>query len=204
MVVGYNALLGTVTEVDATEEVATEEVATGDTLYSVDTVPVRAIAGTVPFWRPLSSGTNGDDVAQLQRALADLGYFHGQADGRFGFATAEAVRAWQRELGMTVTGTVTLGEVVAVPALPTRLRLGEHIVPAARLAGGEPAVFAPTGQISFALVVSQGQAGLVPPDAAVTVEHGEHRWEAVLAESSSDPDGRAAHPHGHGWRTGVR
>lgn len=40
-----------------------------------------------------------------------------------------------------------------------------------------------------ALVVSEAQAGLIPPDATVTVEHGDHRWEAVLEESEFDQDG---------------
>lgn len=184
VVVGYNGLPGTVTSVEDTRAVDT-----GEILYAVDTVPVRAVTGTVPFWRPLGPGDDGDDVAQLQRALVDLGYLSGQADGRFGFSTAEAVRAWQRDLGMEPTGTVQLGEVVAVPVLPARLRLGEGIVPAARLSGGEPAVFAPTGEVSFALVVSDSQANLIPPDATVVVEHEDHRWEAVLGESEFGEDG---------------
>ncbi|HLV58596.1 MAG TPA: peptidoglycan-binding domain-containing protein, partial [Natronosporangium sp.] len=184
VVVGYNGLPGTVTSVADTGEV--DE---GDVLYTVDTVPVRAVTGTVPFWRPLGPGDDGDDVAQLQRALMDLGYLAGEADGRFGSGTAEAVRAWQRDLGMEPTGTVRLGEVVAVPVLPARLKLGEAIVPAARLAGGEPAVYAPTGEVSFALVVSDSQAGLIPPDATVTVEHEDRRWTAVLGESEFGEDG---------------
>ncbi len=184
VVVGYNGLPGTVTSVEATEAVEP-----GDVLYTVDTVPVRAVVGTVPFWRPLGPGAEGEDVVQLQRALADLGFFHGEADGRYGWATTEAVRAWQRDLGMTVTGTVALGEVVAVPRLPARLLLGEQITVAARLSGGEPAVLAPTGEMTFALVVSQGQAGLIPPDATVTVQHDEHEWTAVLAGEEFGQDG---------------
>ena len=184
VVVGYNGLPGTVTSVADTGEVDD-----GDVLYAVDTVPVRAVTGTVPFWRPLGPGDHGDDVAQLQRALVDLGYLSGEADGRFGFSTAEAVRAWQRDLGLEATGTVPLGEVVAVPVLPARLKLGEAIVTAARLAGGEPAVYASTGEVSFALVVSTSQAGLIPPDATVVVEHEDRRWTAVLGESQFGDDG---------------
>jgi peptidoglycan hydrolase-like protein with peptidoglycan-binding domain len=184
VLVATNGLSGTVTAVGSDD--LTE---VGDTLYEVDTVPVRAVAGDVPFWRPLDAGAAGEDVTQLQAALAELGFFSGQADGQFGFGTGQAVRAWQRELGLPVTGVVGLGELVAVPSLPARLRLDEPIVTGARLGGGEPAVAAPSGEVGFFLVVSPHQARLIPPDAAVTIEHGDHTWPAVLGESETDDGG---------------
>jgi peptidoglycan hydrolase-like protein with peptidoglycan-binding domain len=184
VLVATNGLAGTVTAVSSGELVEV-----GDMLYEVDTVPVRAVAGDVPFWRPLSADAAGEDVSQLQAALAELGYLAGQPDGRFGFATGQAVRAWQRDVGLPVTGVVALGELVAVPSLPARLRLDERIVTGARLGGGEPAVSAPSGEIGFFLVVSPNQAGLIPPDAVVTMEHGELTWRAVLGESQTGEGG---------------
>jgi peptidoglycan hydrolase-like protein with peptidoglycan-binding domain len=158
-------------------------------LYEVDTVSVRVVAGELPFWRGLGSGVDGRDVAQLQAALAELGFYTGQVDGRYGFSTGQAVRGWQQELGVPVTGVVQFGELVAVAVLPARLRLSEQIVAGVRLSGGEPAVSAASGEVRFFLVVSPGQAGLIPPDAVVMVEHEEQVWPAVLGESVLDVGG---------------
>ncbi len=182
--VAVNALAGTVTWVRSGEEVVA-----GDVLYEVDTVPVRVVAGEVPFWRVLTSPASGEDVAQLQRALSELGLYRGQVDGRFGLSTVEAVRLWQRDAGVAVTGMVGLGELVAVPALPARLRLGEEIVLGARLGGGEPAVFAPTRELRFSLVVSPDQAALIPLGASVMVAHEGYTWQAVVGEATTDQAG---------------
>jgi peptidoglycan hydrolase-like protein with peptidoglycan-binding domain len=182
--VAVNGLTGTVTSVDVRRRVDL-----GDTLYTVDTVPVRAVAGAMPFYRDLGPGVVGRDVAQLQRNLATLGLHRGGTHGRFDAATGQAVRSWQRRLRTAVTGTVRLGEVVAVPRLPAALRLGEAIVTGARLGGGEPAVFAATGEVAFLLVVSPAQAAQVPDGAAVIVTHQQERWSARITDSSTTPDG---------------
>lgn len=179
-----NSLAGTVTSVDAGDEVQA-----GDVLYTVDTVPVRAVVGQTPFWRDLVPGFDGADVRQLQQVLSDLGHYHGTVDGRYQWSTTAAVEAWQRDLEMPVTGTVRLGELVAVPRLPARLTLGEAITAGARLSGGEPAVYAATGEIHFRLVVSTTQADLIPPDATIAVRHDDLTWEAVLGESTMGDDG---------------
>lgn len=182
--VATNGLAGTVTSVATLDQVDI-----GDVLYSVNTVPVRAVVGDTPFWRDLSFGAVGDDVAQLQQALAELGYYAGEPDGRFQGSTAQAVREWQRALGLQVTGTVALGEIVAVPELPAALQLADGIATGVRVAGGEPAVSAATGEVRFRLVVSSNQAGLIPPDATVAVAHDDQFWPAVLGESVSAEDG---------------
>ncbi len=47
----------------------------------------------------------GDDVAQLQRRLLDMGFDCGRIDGIFGPDTAAALRDFQRNVGMTADGT---------------------------------------------------------------------------------------------------
>ena len=52
----------------------------------------------------LRLGSTGDDVADLQRQLALLRYYDGEADGRYSTAVQEAVRAFQERNGLTADG----------------------------------------------------------------------------------------------------
>ncbi|WP_431883031.1 peptidoglycan-binding protein [Micromonospora gifhornensis] len=184
VLVATNALAGIVTSVEVRRQ--TKD---GDVLYRVDTVPVRAVSGSVPFYRDLSVGARGDDVAQLQRALRKLGHFSGTVTGRFEWSTSVAVRAWQRALEVPVTGRVGFGEVVAIPRLPGPVRLGDSIVRGGRVSGGEPAAHAPSGKLEAYLVVAQGQAAQIPPGSAVQVAPGELDWPAVVGEVRPTSDG---------------
>ena len=56
-------------------------------------------------WPTLRRNDTGDNVAQLQEALIQLGYLTGKADGNYGSATFEAVKAFQKANGLTVDGT---------------------------------------------------------------------------------------------------
>lgn len=68
----------------------------------------------------------GDDVAQLQTQLLELGYDIKRADGLFGLTTAEGLRAFQRDYGLVADG-------VCGPATLRALRqLGRRVV------GGRP------------------------------------------------------------------
>lgn len=52
----------------------------------------------------LANGSYGEDVAGLQQALKDLGYFSGECDGAYGRATEEAVYRFQLANGLQETG----------------------------------------------------------------------------------------------------
>ena len=56
----------------------------------------------------LRKGSKGDTVKELQKQLISLGYDLGKwgADGDFGKATAEAVKAFQKANGLTADGVV--------------------------------------------------------------------------------------------------
>ena len=49
-------------------------------------------------------GSRGGEVTQIQQRLSQLGYDPGKADGIFGDRTLAAVKAFQRDYGLTVDG----------------------------------------------------------------------------------------------------
>ena len=71
----------------------------GSLLVEVSGRPVFLLEGSVPAYRDLHPGLRGRDVAQLQAALARLGFGPGEHDGRFGRGTAAAVRRLYRARG---------------------------------------------------------------------------------------------------------
>ncbi|MEV2241016.1 peptidoglycan-binding protein [Micromonospora sp. NPDC049891] len=86
-------------------------VARGKTLYAVDNDPVVLLYGRLPAYRTLQPGVEGSDVRQLERNLEALGYSGFTVDDAYTWATAEAVRAWQEDLGVPETGRVELGRI---------------------------------------------------------------------------------------------
>ncbi len=181
--VAQNTLTGVVTRVSP------GEVDQGDVVYVVGDTPVRVVQGEGPFWRDLATGAKGEDVTALQVLLIDQGHLDGEADGEFGPGTLRAVRAWQKAEGREQTGTVPLGELIAVPDLPAVVQLGEAIVVGQTLGGGEDAVLAPTGDREFVLVVTQDQARLIPAEATVEISYEDHTWDAVIASTELDEFG---------------
>jgi peptidoglycan hydrolase-like protein with peptidoglycan-binding domain len=92
----------------------------GQTAYEVNGTPVRLMYGSRPVWRAFELGmTDGQDVWELNRNLAVLGYGKGLdlvVDDHFSLATYYAVYRWQESMGLPVTGTVPLGQLVFAPA----------------------------------------------------------------------------------------
>ncbi|WP_460067160.1 peptidoglycan-binding protein [Streptomyces sp. YKOK-I1] len=79
--------------------VAGSEVKEGDVLMQLSGRPVLVLRGSVPMYRTLGPGTSGDDVKQLQRALARLGFNSGAATGQYGQGVATAVSRWYKSKG---------------------------------------------------------------------------------------------------------
>lgn len=183
-VVAQNALGGVVTQVHP------GLVQQGGVLYEVGETKVRALSGGRPFWRSLGPRVVGADVALLQQGLIDLGHLAGASPtGRFDSATRAAVIAWQRALGQPRTGSVELGEVVAIPNLPQPVTFAEGVKVGRTLSGGEDSVLAPTGELEFRLDATAEQAHLIPRDAAIEVSFDVHRWAAVIADGRPSPTG---------------
>ena len=78
--------------------------------------------------RPLQSGDEGDDVLFLQMRLKNLGYYAGEADGKYEAETAAAVKSFQidyRDKGLEPTGIADAGtQLLAVNARYRGLRKG--------------------------------------------------------------------------------
>ncbi|UFU05452.1 efflux RND transporter periplasmic adaptor subunit [Ruania halotolerans] len=85
----------------------------GESLYSIDDVPVFLLGGERPAWRGFASGMDdGSDVQQLEEALSELGFFTGEPDEQFRWATTEAIMDWQESHGLDRTGELPFGSVV--------------------------------------------------------------------------------------------
>lgn len=72
-------------------------------LYSAEEIKAAHHGG---YTRMLKNGSTGEDVRELQEKLNALGYDCGTPDGLFGNLTAYAVKAFQRDHGLTVDGIV--------------------------------------------------------------------------------------------------
>ncbi|HNJ96837.1 MAG TPA: L,D-transpeptidase family protein [Ilumatobacteraceae bacterium] len=66
---------------------------------TVESAPVGA--GIVPVGKH-----SGPDTAVVQRRLTELGFWVGDADGKYGFATTQAVMAFQKYAGLSASGKV--------------------------------------------------------------------------------------------------
>jgi hypothetical protein len=114
-VTGHGA--GTITSLPNVGAVVRE----GGVLYRVDNgTPVFLLYGKIPAWRSLAEGTTGEDVAQLNHDLVNLGYAD-DADiaelgwDYFGWDTEYALEQLQSHLGLTATGTLAMGQAVFLP-----------------------------------------------------------------------------------------
>jgi len=75
--------------------------------------------GDMPAWRELREGVSpGQDVIQLKQNLILLSYGSNEellANQDFDGSTSDAVKQMQADLGLTVTGHITLGDLVFLP-----------------------------------------------------------------------------------------
>ncbi|WP_242906661.1 peptidoglycan-binding protein [Actinomadura terrae] len=105
----------------------------GGALLGVAGKVVTLMYGGSPMYRVLKVGGSGGDVRQLERNLVALGYSGLTVDKRFTGATEAAVKEWQDDRGLEVTGAVDPGQVVflggAVRVRKVRAPEGRQAVP---------------------------------------------------------------------------
>lgn len=77
-----------------------DKVSAGTQVVEVSGRPVLVLPGLMPAYRDLRPGARGEDVAQLQRALRELGHgVDGDEPGVFGADTKAALAAFYRDVG---------------------------------------------------------------------------------------------------------
>lgn len=113
--------------------VVTETVEEGDELaegaLAVEVVgrPVFLLAGEIPMYRDLRPGATGDDVLQLEEALARLGFFSDTPDETWDDGTGTALAAWYESAGYRANGLSDEDEA-ALRAARDRVRSAEAAV----------------------------------------------------------------------------
>ena len=65
-----------------------------------------AVTPTATPQGSLKLGSQGDEVRNVQRKLRELGFYKGTVDGDFGEGTEKAVKAFQKQYGLTADGKV--------------------------------------------------------------------------------------------------
>jgi len=153
-------------------------VAPGGVILEVAGRPVFAFAGTIPAYRNLVPGESGEDVAELQAALASLGFGLGNdTSGVYGPGTASAVAAFYQNIGypapMVSTGPkarrgamMPLSEFMFIPRFPA------YVAGIGAKVGGTasgPLVTLSMGNPGIAGQLNPSERGLVRPGMKVTI-----------------------------------
>ncbi|MFF9457087.1 peptidoglycan-binding protein [Streptomyces flaveolus] len=115
--------------------------------------------------RPAPREMRGMDVMQFETNLAALGYTGFTVDETFTAGTADAVRRWQRSLGLEETGTVGLGDVVYSAG---RVRIGRAGVRPGAAVGENALTYTDTAR-KVVVDASAADAAWAVRGAAVTV-----------------------------------
>jgi hypothetical protein len=149
---------------------AGKTISNGEQIAGIDGEPMFALTGRVPAWRDITPGESGPDVAELQKALASLGYYQGgDTAGYFGTATQDAVAAYYEHLGYTPpsTGGVPLTDVIFLPSLPAKVIA---VNGAKGQQPGQPFLeLAARGSLALTGELSPQYAGQVKPGLKVTM-----------------------------------
>ncbi len=148
-------------------------VTTGDVLYAVESVPVVALEGALPAWRALSSSSDdGPDITQLKKGLVALGYADAAMtiDESWDSDLTTAVKAFQTGYGLSVTGSVPLGQVAFVPVGTKVVSITSAV--GASVTDGTVVLSLATGQLFATGNVPTGHEASYQRGQKVTIETG--------------------------------
>lgn len=96
----------------------------GARVLAVDGVPIQALCGREPLWRPLSAVSRGPDATELAGFLHDLGLLRSTRPSAQDFT--RAVDAFQRSVGIPATGVFDPRLVIWIggPITPSTVLVG--------------------------------------------------------------------------------
>lgn len=155
---------GTITALPA--EGAT--VSRGKAVYRLDNKPVTLLYGGLPAYRALKTGVQGTDVKQFELNLWALGYRGFTPDNTYSWATADAVKQWQHDLGLKKTGSVDPSQVIYADGT---VRVDSLTAQLGAVVGPGTEVERVTGTSPLATVVLDASSGrLAAPGAAVQIQ----------------------------------
>jgi uncharacterized membrane protein YgcG len=207
-----NQATGTFTALPAAGRVVRQ----GQVIYQVSGAPVVLLYGNVPAWRDLSEGVTGPDVNELNAALVKLGYASASALGPrsgwdyFSAETAYALGLLQSHRGLTVTGTLPLGQAVFLPGAARITGPGATTVLGAAAAPGTAVLTATSTSPVVSIALDAGQQTEVKQGdkVSVTLPNGTTTTPGVVSSvgtvaiSSSAGDGGSGGSGGGGGQGG--
>ncbi len=172
----------------------------GDVVVEVVGRPVMLLVGEIPMYRDLRPGSSGDDVAQLEEALARMGFLDATPDQTWDEATGAAVSAWYEQAGYRPNGLSEEDEA-SLRAARDRVRSAEGAVADSITAvnessqgAGRSAILAAEGEVDAArdaLNLARLDRTWANEDAAAAVEQAEA--ELAAAQSALE-DAETANP----------
>lgn len=178
---------GTVTKLPVGKELLIDS---GTQVLEVDLKPVVFVTGETPSFRELKIGDMGRDVRQLQVFLQSKKYLSGKTTGMYDESTENAVRSWQRKLGITPTGTVDKGMLIFRSDLPFTAELDATVAVGNEVSRDRPATLVKrSGEPEFRLTLTPIQSSWLPETPLVTLTHEDHTWNGVLQRSAQLPEG---------------
>ena len=164
---------GTVTKLPA----AGQTTELGKELYRVDDQPVVVFFGATPLFRALDApGLKGSDVAVVMDNLAALGYQVGTRPGdaakaEFTPRVVDAVKKWQRALGVEQNGVLAPGRVLV---LDRPMRVGSVKAQLGAPASEELFELTPTTRL-VTVQVPVAEAGALKAGLPVTIVRPDNR-----------------------------
>ena len=169
-----NQAQGTVTALPAVGQVVSQ----GQVLYQVSGAPVVLLYGDTPAYRTLSEGADasdvtGADVAELNADLVALGYATSaeipSGSDEFTWWTKDAVEKLQKALGVTQTGTLTLGQAVFLPSAIRVTTVSATLGAPAQAGQAVATATSTTRQVSIALNAAQQSEVAVGDKVTITL-----------------------------------
>jgi hypothetical protein len=176
------------------------ELVEGDMAVEVVGRPVFLLSGEIPMYRDLRPGATGDDVLQVEEALARMGLFTGTPDNTWDSATGAAVVVWYQDAGYRPNGLSEEDEVALrsardrVRAAQSALADSEAALREAGAGSGASAVASARAEIDAAkdaLTLAQidsDRANLLAAWAVTEAEAALAKAQADLANGVPDAD----------------